>query len=501
MKKNPIKKILIANRGEIAIRIIRACREMGIISVAVFSEADRTAAHVRLADEAYPIGEAPSSKSYLRMDVILDVAKTAAVDAIHPGYGFLSENDDFARLVRQQGILFIGPSAEAMAQMGDKTAARTIAKKIGVPTVPGTEAGLKSKEEAEAVAKSIGYPILIKAAAGGGGKGMRVVHRPEELNEAIDRAQGEARAAFGDDTVYIEKYVVSPRHVEIQVLGDEHGNMIYLGERECSIQRRHQKVIEEAPSPIVSAEMRKKMGEAAVELAKAAGYSNAGTLEFLVDANRNFYFLEMNTRLQVEHPVTEMVTGIDIVHQQIRIAAGEQLPLRQEEVRIHGHAVECRIYAEDCENNFAPSIGKVEHLEPSYGPGIREDSGIFEGDTIQIYYDPMISKLIAYGRDRAQAIDRMRRALREYAIVGVETTIPFCLFVMEHPKFIAGDFDTGFVAQEFSAEKLIHKEQDMAAVAAAVHDYMRRKSNGVSQLAAGAQSRGTRGWKDKRRIS
>lgn len=475
MMKKSIKKILIANRGEIAIRILRACREMNIRSVAVYSDADRTSAHVRLADEAYYVGESPSSKSYLVMDNILAAAKKSGADAIHPGYGFLSENDDFAKLVRDHDIIFIGPSAESMAMMGNKTEARKLAKKCGVPTVPGTESGIQSKEEAMGVAKSIGFPILIKAAAGGGGKGMRVVNQESELNDAIDRAQGEARSAFGDDTVYIEKYVTQPRHIEIQVLGDEHGNIVYLGERECSIQRRHQKVIEEAPSAIVTPEMRKKMGESAVALAREAKYFSAGTLEFLVDAERNFYFLEMNTRLQVEHPVTEMVTGIDLVRQQILIASGEKLPFKQEDIRIDGHAIECRIYAEDCENNFAPSIGKIEHLEPSYGPGIREDSGIFEGDTIQIYYDPMISKLAAWGKTRQEAIERMRRALREYAIVGVETTIPFCLFVMENQRFIDGNFDTGFVAQEFSPEKLKHKEETIAAVAAAVHDFIRNR--------------------------
>ncbi len=493
--KKPIKKILIANRGEIAVRIIRACREMGIQSVAVFSEADRTAAHVRLADEAYCVGEAPSAKSYLVMENILEAAKKSKADAIHPGYGFLSENDEFAQLVRDNGIIFIGPSASSMAMMGNKTEARKLAKKCGVPTVPGTESGIQSKDEAMTVAKSIGFPILIKAAAGGGGKGMRVVNKESELNEAIDRAQGEARSAFGDDTVYIEKYVTQPRHIEIQVLGDEYGNLIYLGERECSIQRRHQKVIEESPSAIVSPEMRKKMGESAIALAKEAKYYSAGTLEFLVDADRNYYFLEMNTRLQVEHPVTEMVTGIDLVHQQILIASGEKLPFTQNDIRIDGHAIECRIYAENCENNFAPSIGKIEHLEPSYGPGMREDSGIVEGDTIQIYYDPMISKLAAWGKTRQEAIERMRRALREYAIVGVETTIPFCLFVMENQRFIDGNFDTGFVTQEFSPDKLRHKEETLAAVAAAVYDFVRNRDMRSHPMKSTAPSAKGSKWK------
>ncbi|NUM82376.1 acetyl-CoA carboxylase biotin carboxylase subunit [bacterium] len=494
MPKRTIKKILIANRGEIALRIIRACREMGITTVAVYSEADRTAAHVRLADEAYCVGEAPSSKSYLVMENILNAAKQSKADAIHPGYGFLSENEDFAQLVNDNGIIFIGPSPEAMAKMGSKTEARKLAKSAGVPTVPGTEEGIRDKAGAKTIAEKIGFPILIKAAAGGGGKGMRVVERASELNDAIDRAQGEARSAFGDDTVYIEKYVTKPRHIEIQILADEHGNVVYLGERECSIQRRHQKVVEEAPSAIVSPELRKKMGESAVKLAKACNYANAGTLEFLVDADLNYYFLEMNTRLQVEHPVTEMVTGIDIVKQQILVASGETLPFKQEDIRISGHAIECRIYAEDVENNFAPSIGKIEHLEPSLGPGIREDSGIFEGDSVQIYYDPMISKLVAWGNDRAQAIDRMRRALREYAVVGVETTIPFCLFVMENDKFIQADFDTSFVAQEFSPAKLKYKEEKIAAIAAALHDYTNKQSQKSAFTASQQNSKVSR-WK------
>lgn len=495
MTSRPIKKVLIANRGEIAIRIMRTCREMGIRSVAVFSEADRASAHVRLADEAYGIGEPPSSKSYLLKENVLDAARMAKADAIHPGYGFLSENEDFAEMVRREGMVFIGPSAESMRLMGSKTAARVLAQKLGVPTVPGTLEGIKDRNDALAMAKTIGFPILIKAAAGGGGKGMRVVRQPSELADAIDRARGEAASAFGDDTVYIEKYVTKPRHIEIQILGDQHGRMVYLGERECSIQRRHQKVIEEAPSSILTPALRKTMGEAAITLAGAAGYYNAGTLEFLVDADMNFFFLEMNTRLQVEHPVTEMVTGLDLVRLQIDIAAGGRLPFTQDDIRLNGHAIECRIYAEDCENNFAPSIGRIEHLEPSYGPGIREDSGVFEGDTIQIYYDPMISKLAAWAPTRAQAIDRMRRALREYAVVGVETTIPFGLFVMEHPKFVSGDFDTGFVEQEFHPEKLKYKEERLAAVAAAVFEFAKKNERAAAALEfRSGQSDGSR-WK------
>ncbi len=495
-----IKKVLIANRGEIAIRIMRTCREMGIETVAVFSEADRTAAHVRLADEAYCIGEAPASKSYLVMQKVIDVAKKSGADAIHPGYGFLSENDEFADLVESSGIIFIGPSAEAMRQMGSKTAARHLAKKSGVPTVPGTEDAITDKKEALEIAKKIGFPVLIKAAAGGGGKGMRVVTKESELSEAIDRAKGEALASFGDDAVFIEKYVTKPRHVEIQILGDQHGNIVYLWERECSIQRRHQKVIEEAPSAILTPEMRKKMGESAVALAKTVGYYNAGTMEFLMDADLNYYFLEMNTRLQVEHPVTEMITGLDIVREQIQIACGAKLSFAQEDIPLRGHAIECRIYAEDPEQNFAPSIGRIERLEPSYGPGIREDSGVFEGDVIPIYYDPMISKLAAWGETREAAIARMRRALREYAIVGVETTIPFCLFVMEHEKFTSGNFDTGFVAQEFSPDKLRYKEETMAVLASVAHDFVRKK-NLQTQIteSKSAKSGVSSGWKTRTR--
>lgn len=497
--KKPIRKILIANRGEIALRILRACREMEIQTVAVFSEADRTAAHVRLADQAVYVGPAPSSQSYLVIDHILRAAKESGADAIHPGYGFLSENDEFADRVAQEGLIFIGPPGSAMRQMGSKTEARKLAKRCGVPTVPGTEEGLRSKEEARQIADQIGYPVLIKAAAGGGGKGMRLVQSPEELNDAINRAQGEALSAFGDDTVYIEKYVVQPRHIEIQILADAHGHVVYLGERECSIQRRHQKVIEESPSCIVTPELRKRMGDSAVRLARECGYVSAGTLEFLVDHERNFYFLEMNTRLQVEHPVTEMVTGVDMVRQMIHIAAGDALPFTQDDIRMSGHAIECRIYAEDVENNFAPSIGRIEHLEPSLGPGIREDSGIFEGDTVQIYYDPMISKLVAWANDRKHAIARMRRSLREYAVVGVDTTIPFCLFVMENESFQKGDFDTGFVQKEFTPEKLRHKEEHMAAIAAALHDHLHRKTTTSKMIPAPSGNRsGAWKWKSRK---
>src|ERR1700690_2774158 len=405
------KKILIANRGEIAVRIQRACREMGIAAVAVYSDVDRAALHVRKADEAYPIGPAPAAESYLRMDKILDIAKRSGAEAIHPGYGFLSENAKFAQACADAGVKFIGPSPYSMNLMGSKTSARRQMEKAGGPFVPGTSRGLASAEEGEQVAERIGYPVMLKAAAGGGGKGMRLVHTSAELKSALESAQSEAQRSFGDNEVYIEKAIVNPRHIEVQVLADEHGNTVYLGERECSIQRRHQKVLEEAPSPIVDPEMRSRMGEVAVRVAKAARYCNAGTVEFLVDAEKNFYFLEMNTRLQVEHPVTELITGLDLVHLQIRIAAGEKLPFRQEDVVLRGHAIECRIYAEDADNNFFPSPGKIETLLTPEGPGIRLDNGVYTGWTVPIDYDPLLAKLVAYGEDRQQAISRLARAL------------------------------------------------------------------------------------------
>ncbi|MCC7430397.1 acetyl-CoA carboxylase biotin carboxylase subunit [bacterium] len=449
-----IKKILIANRGEIAVRIIRACHELGIEAVSVFTDADKLAKHVKLADYAYYIGESPSSKSYLVAEKILNVAKESGADAIHPGYGFLSENGDFADLVREHGIIFIGPPASAMRSMGSKTSARELMIKAGVPVVPGTESGITNIEDAQVTALEIGYPVLIKAASGGGGKGMRVVQKPEDFEKLMRMAQNEAASSFGDSTVYIEKYLEKPRHIEFQILGDQHGNVVYLGERECSIQRRHQKVVEEALSAVLTPELRKKMGEMAVKSAKAVGYYNAGTIECLIDKHLNYYFLEMNTRLQVEHPITEMVTGIDLVKEQINIAEGGKLPFTQEEIKFNGHAIECRIYAEDCWNNFAPSIGKITKLIPADGFGIREDSGAYQGHEVSIYYDPMISKLVAWGKDRNEAIARMKRALNEYEIIGVNTTIPFCRFVMNHEAFVSGDFDTHFVPNFFTADKL-----------------------------------------------
>jgi acetyl-CoA carboxylase, biotin carboxylase subunit len=438
-------KILIANRGEIAVRVIRACRELGIPSVAVYSDVDRASLHVAKADEAYHIGPPLASESYLNIPKILDVARRAGADAIHPGYGFLSENAKFARACAEAGVKFIGPTPEAMEMMGSKTRARQEMEKAGIPFVPGSSRGLASVEEAELLARKIGYPVMLKAAAGGGGKGMRRVNDPGELRSALEAARSEAERSFGDSEVYIEKYIVNPRHIEMQILADEHGNTVWLGERECSIQRRHQKVLEESPSPVVDADMRRRMGEVAVRVAQAADYTNAGTVEFLADQDRNFYFLEMNTRLQVEHPVTELITGLDLVHLQIHIAFGGTLPFKQEDLRIRGHAIECRIYAEDPDNNFFPSPGKITMLLPPAGPGIRHDSGSYEGWTVPIDYDPLLAKLIGYGADRQQAIMRLRRALHEYFAAGIKTNISLFRRILNDADFVAGKFDTGYL--------------------------------------------------------
>jgi acetyl-CoA carboxylase, biotin carboxylase subunit len=439
------KKILIANRGEIAVRVLRACQEMGIAAVVVYSDVDRAALHVRKADEAYPIGAPVASESYLNIRKILDVAKRSGVDAIHPGYGFLSENAKFAQACADAGVKFIGPTAAAMEAMGSKTRARQAMEKAGVPFVPGTSRGVESFDEAAQAAARIGYPVILKAAAGGGGKGMRLVHAPEQLRSSLDAARSEAERFFGDGEVYIEKALVNPRHIEMQVLADEHGNSVYLGERECSLQRRHQKVLEEAPSPIVDAGMRRRMGEVAVRVAQAAHYTNAGTVEFLVDEKKNFYFLEMNTRLQVEHPITELITGLDLVHLQIRIAAGERLPFTQADVRLGGHAIECRIYAEDPDNNYFPSPGRINLLMEPSGPGIRIDSGMYEGWTVPIDYDPLLAKLIGYGADREQAIARLTRALGEYFVGGIKTNISLFRRILRDADFCAAKLDTGFL--------------------------------------------------------
>ncbi|HVI07630.1 MAG TPA: acetyl-CoA carboxylase biotin carboxylase subunit [Candidatus Binatia bacterium] len=463
------KKILIANRGEIAVRVLRACHEMGIAAVAVYSEVDRGSLHVRKADEAYPIGPAAAAESYLNIRKILDVAARAGADAIHPGYGFLSENAKFAQACVDAGVKFIGPTATAMEAMGSKTRARQAMEKAGVPFVPGTSRGVESFEHAAEVAEKIGYPVMLKAAAGGGGKGMRLVHEAAQLKSSLEAARSEAERSFGDNEVYIEKAIVNPRHIEMQVLADEHGNTTYLGERECSLQRRHQKVLEEAPSPVVDAEMRRRMGEVAVRVAQAAKYTNAGTIEFLVDEKKNFYFLEMNTRLQVEHPVTELVTGLDLVHLQIRIAAGEKLPFTQDDVRIRGHAIECRVYAEDPENNYFPSPGKITLLLTPEGPGIRRDSGVYEGWTVPIDYDPLLAKLIGYGTDREQAMARLTRALNEYFVGGIKTNLSLFRRILRDPDFQAAKLDTGFLDRMLKRQEsrtVDPRAQEIAAVAA-----------------------------------
>jgi acetyl-CoA carboxylase, biotin carboxylase subunit len=467
------KKILIANRGEIAVRVIRACHEMGIAAVAVYSDVDRASLHVRKADEAYPIGAAAASESYLNIAKILDVAARSGADAIHPGYGFLSENARFARACADARVKFIGPTADAMNALGSKTQARRAMEREGIPIVPGTSRGLESFEEAGQVAADIGYPVMLKAAAGGGGKGMRLVDSPQDLKSALETARSEAERSFGDGEVYLEKAIANPRHIEMQVLADERGNTVYLGERECSLQRRHQKVIEEAPSPIVDPEMRRKMGEVAVRVAQAAGYTNAGTVEFLVDRGKNFYFLEMNTRLQVEHPVTELVTGLDLVHLQIRIATGEPLPFAQDEMNLRGHAMECRIYAEDPDNNYFPSPGKITLLLEPAGPGIRRDSGIYEGWTVPMDYDPLLAKLIGYATDRDQTISRLTRALDEYFVGGIKTNIGLFRRILRHPDFRAGKLDTGFLDRMLKEEpapasKAESNTAEVAAIAAGI---------------------------------
>jgi acetyl-CoA carboxylase biotin carboxylase subunit len=475
------KNILIANRGEIAVRVIRACRDLGIKSVAVFSEPDRSSLHVRLADEAYPIGPAPSSESYLAIDKIIDAARQSGVEAIHPGYGFLAENAAFAEACAKAGIIFIGPPPAAIRMMGDKMAARKAMKKAGLPIVPGTEEPIEDEAGAIKIAESIGYPILIKAAAGGGGKGMRIVKDQSEVKSAVRGARSEAKSAFGDDRIYIEKYLPRPRHIEIQIIADSFGNCVYLGERECSIQRRHQKVIEEAPSPLVDEAMRAKMGQAAVAAARAAGYVNAGTIEFLADDNRNFYFLEMNTRLQVEHPVTELVTGIDLAVEQIKIAAGKRLSFSQTDIAIRGHALECRIYAEDPGSNFMPSTGTISLYQEPSGPGIRVDSGIYEGAEISVYYDPMIAKLLTYGKDRSQAISRMMRALAEYHIAGVTTNIDFHKAILEHPEFAAGRLSTHFIDNYYKpVEENPEPLMQAIALAAALSEHESRNKLVIS---------------------
>jgi acetyl-CoA carboxylase biotin carboxylase subunit len=497
------QKILIANRGEIAVRVERACREMGVKTVAVYSEVDRHALHVRYADEAYLIGPPPAAESYLVIDKIIDVAKKSGAEAIHPGYGFLAENPRFADRCEKEKIRLIGPSAHAMRTMGSKTIARKTVQAAGVPVVPGTVDPLATEEDVFRVAREIGFPVMLKATAGGGGKGMRLVREEGELKSALRMAKSEAKSAFSDDSVYLERYIEQPRHVEIQILGDRHGNYVHLCERECSIQRRHQKVLEESPSPVVGPEMRRRMGEIAVRVAQTAKYTNAGTVEFLVDQSKNFYFLEMNTRLQVEHPVTELITGLDLVHLQIRIASGEKLPFTQEEVHIRGHAIECRIYAEDPDNNYFPSPGTITLLLAPAGPGIRRDSGMYEGWKVPIEYDPLLAKLIGYGTDRTQAVSRLVRALNEYFVGGIKTNISLFRRILDDADFLAGRLDTGYLDRLLKTKppEVRGEDADVAAIAAGLFAVLEPGptvvGGGCSGNGAGGATNGSAasGWK------
>ncbi|MFN3555584.1 MAG: acetyl-CoA carboxylase biotin carboxylase subunit [Bacteroidales bacterium] len=494
-----IRKVLVANRGEIAVRIMRSCREMGIRTVAVYSDADRKAMHVLYADEAYHIGASPSSESYLNMDKILEVAKKSKAQAIHPGYGFLSENAVFSGKCQEAGIKFIGPSPYAISQMGDKITARKTMMAAGVPVVPGTESAITSEAEALKTIKEIGLPVMIKASAGGGGKGMRLVKKEADIKSSIRAARSEARSAFGDDAVYIEKYIESPHHIEFQILADQHGNVIHLFERECSVQRRHQKIIEETPSPILTPEIREEMGKAAVAAAKAVDYEGAGTIEFIVDNNLNYYFLEMNTRLQVEHPITERVVGVDLVKEQIHIASGKPLSHKQEELKQNGHAIECRVYAEDASNNFMPAPGKVTHISIPYGVGVRVDGYIYEGFEIPIYYDPLIAKLIVWGRDRADAIERTIRALHEFKIAGVKNSLNFLENIMTAPDFVKGNYTTHFI--EENMEHLMRKDpcqedcEDMVIITAFLEYLYKIRKASPKEMTALKNN-----WKDYSRI-
>ncbi len=494
-----IKRILVANRGEIALRVIRTAKEMGIKTVAVYSDADRESLHVFHADEAVNIGPAPSKESYLNIDKIIDAAKSRNVDAIHPGYGFLSENAHFADAIEKAGLIFIGPSSNSIEIMGSKLAAKEAVSKYDIPLIPGSKGAISDHKEAMKIAKEIGFPILIKASAGGGGKGMRVVEKEADLDEQMKRAISEATSAFGDGSVFIERYVTKPRHIEFQIIGDQHGNVVHLFERECSIQRRHQKVVEEAPSSVLSAELRRKMGDAAVNVAKSCNYYNAGTVEFILDENLNFFFLEMNTRLQVEHPVTEMVTGLDLVKEQIHIAEGKKLSFTQDEIKLHGHAIEVRVYAEDPENNFLPDTGTLETYIPPQGNGVRLDDGFREGQAIPIYYDPMIAKLVTYGHDREEAISKMIRAINEYKITGLATTLPFGKFVMEHEAFRSGHFDTNFVSLYFKPleQKIYSDNEKSHKIAAALANslFSSAKSEQLETL-NGSAAKG-KSWKNR----
>ena len=495
-----MNKILVANRGEIALRIMKSAREMGIKTVAVYSEADRNSPHVKYADEAVLLGPAPSAQSYLLGDKIIKLALELNVEGIHPGYGFLSENGAFAQSVQDAGITFIGPSADSMKIMGDKLSAKEAAKAFNIPLVPGTEGAIDDPSQAIDICREIGFPVLIKASAGGGGKGMRIVEKEEELEEQIHSAISEAKSAFGNGAVFIEKYVGSPRHIEVQVLCDTHGNMVHLFERECSVQRRHQKVIEEAPSPIINEKLRAEMGAKAVDVARSCDYIGAGTVEFIMDEQHNFYFMEMNTRLQVEHPVTEMITGVDLVKEQIKVARGEKLSFKQEDLKIHGHSIEVRVYAENARENFMPDIGNLRVYKRPHGVGVRVDDGFVEGMDIPIYYDPMISKLVTYGKDREEARLRMIRAIEDYKIVGLHTTMEFAKFVMEHEAFISGNFDTHFVKKHFSPELLDQNSEGNAEIAAMITAHL-LAGNKVSKgaiKASNTSSIGKSKWKANR---
>ncbi|MBY5950330.1 acetyl-CoA carboxylase biotin carboxylase subunit [Algoriphagus marincola] len=497
-----IQKLLVANRGEIALRIMRSAKELGIKTVAVYSEADRLSPHVKYADEAVCLGPPPSSESYLLGDKIIEVCKDLKVDAIHPGYGFLSENAVFAKKVTDAGLLFVGPSPESIEVMGSKLAAKQAVSTYDIPLVPGTEEAISDIPAAKERAAEIGYPILIKASAGGGGKGMRIVESEADFEEQMQRAVSEAQSAFGDGAVFIEKFITSPRHIEIQVLGDQHGNVVYLFERECSIQRRHQKVIEEAPSAVVSPEMRKAMGEAAVGVAKACNYFGAGTVEFIVDGDLNFYFLEMNTRLQVEHPVTEMITGKDLVKEQIWIAEGRELQFAQKDLTINGHSVEVRVYAEDPKNNFLPDIGKLQTYQRPQGPGIRVDDGFEEGMQIPIYYDPMISKLITHAENREAAISRMIRAIDDYQITGIQTTLSFCRFALQHEAFVSGDFDTKFVEKYFTPDVLDDSlsDEEESLIAALAVEFFEKEKQATQVSGESAKSNQNSAWRKRLKI-
>ncbi|MCH8849321.1 MAG: acetyl-CoA carboxylase biotin carboxylase subunit [Chloroflexi bacterium] len=485
------KKILVANRGEIALRVIRTCRELGIATVAVYSEVDRNALHVRHADEAYLLGPGPPKESYLNIPKVLKAARESKADAIHPGYGFLSENADFAEKCAKARRVFIGPPPKAMRDLGDKVSARRIMREASVPVVPGTD-GEVEVEEGKRVANEIGYPVMIKAAAGGGGKGIRLVRKAEELERALTAASSEAKAAFGQGAVYVEKYMSPVRHVEVQIIADDHGNAIALGERECSIQRRHQKLVEESPSMAVDDDLRRRMWEAAVAAAKASDYRNAGTVEFLLDPDGKFYFLEVNARLQVEHPVTELCTGLDLVAEQIRVAAGEPLSFRQEDVRPTGHAIECRISAEDPYNNFLPSLGRIDWVEEPSGPGVRVDSSLYSGVDISYHYDPMLAKLICWGPTRDEAIQRMLRALREYAVLGVQTNIPFHLQLLKDERFLASEFHTSWLEEQFEMDSADgHPDERAALLVAAVLTHQKKRR----PLALESKSGGAGGWR------